>query len=99
VLFLAGALDPSWFVVLEALQNTDYVLTTRGTAPPGPASLNTGAAAGTLTKRGAVQAKGHAGAGQGQQIQQLRQQAAHLLLADVDPDSVQAAIQRLFDAG
>jgi len=41
------------------------ILTTRGTAPPGTASLNTGAAAGTPTKRGVARAKGHAGAGQG----------------------------------
>jgi hypothetical protein len=29
-LFLVGTLGPSWFAVLEALQNADYVLTTRG---------------------------------------------------------------------
>jgi hypothetical protein len=29
-LFLAGTLGPSWFAELEALQNGDYVLTTRG---------------------------------------------------------------------
>jgi hypothetical protein len=39
------------FAVLEALQNADYVLTMRGTALPGPGSLNTSAAAGTPTKR------------------------------------------------
>ena len=38
-LFLAGKLGFSWFAVLEALQNADYVLTTRGTAPPARAAL------------------------------------------------------------
>ena len=66
VLLLAGSLGPSWFAVLEALQNANSVLTTRGTLPgPVQASLNTGAAAGTLTKCGVAQAEGHAGVGQG----------------------------------
>ena len=93
-LFLAGTLGPSWFVVLEALQNADYVLTTRGTAPPGPVPLNTGPVAGTPSKRGGTQIEGQVE----QQQQQRHQAAAHPLLADVDPESVQAAIQRLFDA-
>jgi hypothetical protein len=46
-LFLAGTLGSSWFAVLETLQNADYVLTTRGTALPGPAHLGIGAVAGT----------------------------------------------------
>jgi hypothetical protein len=101
-MFLAGTLGSSWFAVLEALQNADYVLTTRGTTPSGPAPLNVGPAAGTPSKRmlssaaaASAQAQGHAGAGQ---QQQPRQQAAHPLLVDVDSESVQAAIQRLFDA-
>jgi len=102
-MFLAGTLGPSWFVVLEALQNADYVLTTRGTAPPGSAVLgpSTGVTSGTPSKRGGPPAEGPAGGGQQHpqyQQQQSRQQAAHPLLADLDPDSVQAAIQRLFDA-
>jgi hypothetical protein len=34
-LFLARMLDSSQFAVLEAFQDTEYVLTTRGTATPG----------------------------------------------------------------
>ena len=37
-IFLAGTLGPSWFAVLEALQNADYVLKTRGTAHHGSAA-------------------------------------------------------------
>jgi len=51
-MFSAGMLGPSWFEVLEALQNADYVLTTRGTGPLGSTALgpNTGAASGTPSK-------------------------------------------------
>ena len=91
-LFLAGTLGSSWFVVLEALQNADYVLTTRGTTSPGPAPPGTGVIAGTPSKRGGTQIEG-----QVEQQQQRHQAAAHPLLADVDSESVQAAIQRLFD--
>jgi len=101
-MFLAGTLGSSWFAVLEALQNADYVLTTRGTALPSSATLgpNTGATSGTPTKRGGTIVEGLAGGGQQQlqQQQQSRQQAVHPLLTDLDPESVQAAIQRLFDA-
>jgi hypothetical protein len=50
-LFLAGTLGSGWFAVPETLQNADYVLTTRGTAPPGPALLGIGAVAGTPSNR------------------------------------------------
>ena len=60
-LFLAGTPGSSWFAVLEALQNADYVLTTRGTAPPGPAPLGIGAVAGSLSKRGGTQIEGQVG--------------------------------------
>ena len=91
-LFLAGTLGSSWFAVLEALQNADYVLTTRGTALPGPVPHGTGAVASTPSKRGGTQIEGQV------EQQQRHQAAAHPLLADLDSESVQAAIQRLFDA-
>ncbi|KAF8267460.1 hypothetical protein EI94DRAFT_1730637 [Lactarius quietus] len=89
-LFLAGTLGPSWFAVLEALQNADYVLTTRGTYPGSGPSLATGA---LPSKRSTAQADGH-------HLPQQQQQRppAHPLLADLDSESVQAAIQRLFDS-
>ncbi|KAI0304868.1 hypothetical protein BC826DRAFT_965189 [Russula brevipes] len=66
-LFLVGMLGPSWFAVLEALQNADYDLTHM---------QHRSAGAGRRARRG----------GSRQQIQQLRQQVAHPLLADVDSD-------------
>ena len=92
-LFLAGTPGSSWFAVLEALQNADYVLTTSGTAPPGPAPLGIGTVAGSLSKCGGTQTEG-----QVEQQQQRHQAAAHPPLADVDSESVQAAIRQLFDA-
>jgi hypothetical protein len=92
-LFLAGTLGPSWFAVLEALQNADYVLTTRGTSlPSGPSHPG-----GATPSRRAAQADGQHLLQQ-QQRPPSRQQAPHPLLADLDSESVQAAIQRLFDA-
>jgi hypothetical protein len=92
-LFLVGTLGPSWFAVLEALQNADYVLTTRGTASAGHA---VGTAGATPSKRAGAQVDQQSL--QQQQRQPSGQQAAHPLLADLDSESVQAAIQRLFDA-
>jgi hypothetical protein len=89
-LFLVGTLGSSWFAALEALQNAYYVLTTRGAAPPGQAPLGIGTVAGTLSKCGGTQTEG-----QVEQQQQRHQAAAHPLLADVDSESVQAAIRRL----
>ncbi|KAJ7659408.1 guanine nucleotide exchange factor in Golgi transport N-terminal-domain-containing protein [Mycena rosella] len=65
-LFLAGSLGESWFGILEALQNADYVLTSKGTG-----------------KRSAVGP---------------RSGSRHALLADLDPEALGTAIQRLFDA-
>ncbi len=96
-LFLAGTLGPSWFAVLEALQNADYVLTTRGTSPVSGHGLAVSAAGATPSKRAVAQADGQHSLQQ-QQRPPSRQQAAHPLLADVDSESVQAAIQRLFDS-
>ena len=80
--------------MLEVLQNADHVLTTRGT---GLVPLGTGAVAVPPSKRDGTQIEGQVEQQQ-QQQQQRHQTAAHPLLADVDSESVQAAIQRLFDA-
>ncbi|KAF7290808.1 Protein MON2 [Mycena indigotica] len=72
--FLAGSLGESWFGILEALQNADYVLTSKGTSAPKRSF------SGSLpSTRGAPSSR-------------------HVLLSDLDPDALQGAIQRLFDA-
>ena len=98
-MFLAGTLGPGWFMVPETLQNADCVFTTRGTAPPSSAAFgpNTGATSGVSSELGGALAEGLPGGRQRPQQQQSGQQAAHLLLADLDPESVPAAIQRLFN--
>ncbi|KAJ6523337.1 hypothetical protein B0H19DRAFT_1201883 [Mycena capillaripes] len=74
-LFLAGSLGESWFGILEALQNADYVLTSKGTAGAG-------------VKR-SPGSRTVSGSGSG---------SRHALLSDLDPEALQTAIQRLFDA-
>ncbi|KAI0824392.1 hypothetical protein BC628DRAFT_1379334 [Trametes gibbosa] len=96
-LFLAGSLGESWFDILEALQNADYVLTMKGarssankrnTVGPGlPPSRS-------VSTSGASPQIASSASGQPPQAPQSR----HPLLADLDPESLQHAIQRLFDA-
>lgn len=80
-LFLAGSLGESWFGILEALQNADYVLTSKGAAAPG--------------KRGPF---GGGGSAPGSRTVSGSGGARHALLSDLDSESLQTAIQRLFDA-
>lgn len=95
-LFLAGSLGESWYGIMEALQNADYVLTMKGShhssgrrastfvgGPNTPSRSVSGAATGTSEV--------------GKSSHPL-QPARHPLLADIDPDNVQLAIQRLFEA-
>ncbi|KAL7278295.1 hypothetical protein ACG7TL_008271 [Trametes sanguinea] len=99
-LFLAGSLGESWFDILEALQNADYVLTMKGARQPASKRNTIGPGAGSLPPSRSVSASGPGqqlatpGAGQSS----ATPQAKHPLLADLDPDSLQHAIQRLFDA-
>ncbi|KII84914.1 hypothetical protein PLICRDRAFT_179240 [Plicaturopsis crispa FD-325 SS-3] len=98
-LFLAGSLGESWFGILEALQNAEYVLNSRGAQPAkrmptsgsgGIPSARSVSSTGANTQGGMSASHGAAGA-QGQTQR-------HPLLSDLDPESVQNAIQRLFDA-
>jgi hypothetical protein len=95
-LFLAGSLGESWYSILEALQNADYVLTSKGmqstankrsvSGPPGghmSSSANPPSPGGKLLS----------GPGSLQQPS-----PRHPLLSDLDTDSLQLGIQRLFDA-
>ena len=93
-LFLAGSLGESWFGVLEALQNADYVLSAKGTQSAGGRRSSTFNISGGTP--GSRNISGTQGASSGTHGQSPA--TRHPLLTDLDPDSVQNAIQRLFDA-
>lgn len=99
-LFLAGSLGESWFDILEALQNADYVLTMKGARSSGNKRHTIGPGAGSLPPSRSVSTSGSspqvASSGTAQQL--ATSQSRHPLLADLEPESVQHAIQRLFDA-
>ena len=92
-LYLSGSLDESWFDILEVLQNADYVLTSKGgksashrsSTTPGTGTLSRSVSSSTTTSQptltGGLPSSG----------------AHHPLLIELDHDSVQNAIQRLFD--
>lgn len=95
-LFLAGSLGPAWYNVLEALQNADYVLTAKGqrSAPLGKRSSSgntSGLPASGLKSSSSMPSATQVAAG-------AQAQPRHPLLADLDSESVQRAIQRLFDS-
>ena len=92
-LFLAGSLGENWFDVLEALQNADYVLTSKGqrTVPSTPSKRSSVLG----TPQRSISVSGSAPAAPAQPPQQA---IRHPLLSDLDVESVQLAIQRLFDA-
>ncbi|KAI5999270.1 hypothetical protein EDD15DRAFT_2508632 [Pisolithus albus] len=82
-LFLAGSLGESWYSILEAVQNADYVLTLKGSQLPSSRRNSTvPGAAGTTSRSAKVPS----------------QSPRHPLLVDTDPESIQLAIQRLFEA-
>jgi hypothetical protein len=97
-LFLAGSLGESWFDVLEVIQNADYILTAKGLKPPvsrknthGSVSVPASRSVSTTSTASAASASIGLNSSSPQQTSQ------HPLLSDLDPESVQTAIQRLFD--
>lgn len=94
-MFLAGSLGESWFGVLEVLQNADYVLTAKGAGPHG-----------TPGKRGLFNPIGPSSGGiptsrsvSGSQAGSVKAPVSrHPLLMDLDVETMESAIQRLFDA-
>ncbi|CAG7850918.1 SubName: Full=Related to MON2-Peripheral membrane protein with a role in endocytosis and vacuole integrity {ECO:0000313/EMBL:CCA72019.1} [Serendipita indica DSM 11827] len=91
--YLGGSLGPSWFNVLETLQNADYVLTNKGTRiissrklPSALLNASIGkAASGTSTTAVEPAANGY-------------HLDRPLLLTDVEPEHVLMAIQGLFES-
>ncbi len=98
-LFLAGSLGESWFDILEALQNADYVLSVKSSLGASRKRNAIGPGAGSLPPSRSVSTSvppsplPHSGASQ-----PASPLPRHPLLADLDPDSLHHAIQRLFDA-
>ena len=97
-LFLAGSLGPSWFDILEALQNADYVLTMKGARPNASKRNTIGPGAGSLPPSRSVSSSGPATGSSGVPQPPSSPTPRRPLLADLDPDSLQHSIQRLFDA-
>ncbi|KAG1769044.1 hypothetical protein EV702DRAFT_707206 [Suillus placidus] len=83
-LFLAGSLGESWYGILEALQNADYVLNVKASQASTNRRMST-----PMTPSRSVSAMSSAEQGK---------VARHPLLMDIDSESVLAAVQRLFDA-
>lgn len=104
-LFLAGSLGDSWFNILEALQNADYVLTSKGAKFPSVkrSTLGPGVGSAIMSRAASLtgsQSGSHSGTSGKSSAPQppQSQQPKPPLLADLDAETLQVAIQRLFDA-
>lgn len=82
--FLAGSLGESWFDILEALQNADYVLTLKG-------SRSSGRLSSVPEAPGVIQRIASSSSVSQQQTPR------HPLLTELDAEHLETAIQRLFD--
>ncbi|KAG1803198.1 uncharacterized protein BJ212DRAFT_1304669 [Suillus subaureus] len=83
-LFLAGSLGQSWYGILEALQNADYVLNIKASQASTNRRMNP-----PMTPSQSVSVTSSA---------EQEKVARHPLLMDIDSKSLLAAVQRLFDA-
>lgn len=104
-LFLAGSLGKSWYAVLESLQNADGVLGLMlktglvGTGKKGFFGVGAGtpsSATSAPASRSSSIAMSHSQSGS--PAVSSSQPQKHPLLADLDVESMQIAIQRLFDS-
>lgn len=96
-LFLAGSLDESWFDILETLQNSDYVLVSKGMKPPPTPSKRASMGPGQPMGRSASNST-RSSTPAPPSSSSPQPQNRHPLLADLDADSVLHTMQRLFDA-
>ncbi|KAF8879578.1 guanine nucleotide exchange factor in Golgi transport N-terminal-domain-containing protein [Infundibulicybe gibba] len=95
-LFLAGSLGESWFGVLEVLQNADYVLTQKGVqSTPTPSKRGLFGPGTTPSSRSVSHSGSNPTAGPGNPTSHGPR---HPFLIDLEPDALQTAIQRLFEA-
>jgi hypothetical protein len=93
-MFLAGSLGESWFGVLEAVQNADYVLT-KGVKASGTSTRRSVSSAGTPSRSStlSISQADNSSSGTGGAAQ-----PRHPLLSDLDSESLLGLIQRMFDA-
>ncbi|KAG9017683.1 hypothetical protein FRB90_000273 [Tulasnella sp. 427] len=97
-MYLAGSLGPTWFDILEVLQNADYVMTlkgTKGAQAPSNRRLSVVPSGGTPRPSRIVSATNSpnpaASPGTSQPVPR------HPLLSDLDPETIQLTINRLYD--
>ncbi|THU96822.1 hypothetical protein K435DRAFT_722517 [Dendrothele bispora CBS 962.96] len=101
-MFLAGSLSESWFGILEAMQNADYVLTSRSTQQNTPTkrmSMSMSSSGRSLSGTGGSAAA--ASMSQGSAVSSVPPSSSgprHPLLSDLDAETMLNAMQRLFDA-
>jgi len=89
--YLGGSLGPSWFNILETLQNADYVLTGKGTKPSFTRKLPS-----ALLSPSAQRSV--SGTGIQDSISPNGMDARPTLLTDTEPDTVLSAIHGLFES-
>ncbi|QRW03962.1 dimerization and cyclophilin-binding domain of Mon2 [Ceratobasidium sp. AG-Ba] len=87
-LFLAGSLGASWFDVIELLQNAEYVLTAKGARSTGGKRSSILGAKTRGPPSGAVAVSSSVGTSQ----------PRHPVFMDLEPESVLAMMEKLFDA-
>ncbi|KIL71464.1 hypothetical protein M378DRAFT_65148 [Amanita muscaria Koide BX008] len=93
-LFLAGSLGESWYQILEALQNADYVLTFKGMhSTPGRRTTLSPTTSMPPSRSMSISSN----ASQTSITSTPPQHPRHILMSDLDPETLQNLIQRLFD--
>lgn len=95
-LFLAGSLGSSWFDVIELLQNADYVLTAKGArslSTTGKRSSMLGASSSLGNK---LRSAGTPATTPSPSSPSLA--SRHPLFVDLEPDTILATMERIFDA-
>jgi hypothetical protein len=102
-LFFAGSLGDSWYAVLETLQNADFVLVMMNKVGGGHGSKRNLFSGGTGVPGGGGVAPNRSVSNPGSQSHSGNPPAnvvlsKHPLLTDLDMETMQAAIQRLFDS-
>ncbi|KAG8975493.1 hypothetical protein FRC05_005562 [Tulasnella sp. 425] len=96
-MYLAGSLGPTWFDILEVLQNADYVITLKGTRGSQSPSrrLSVVPSGGTPRPSRIVSSTGSPNPAASPSTSQPV--VRHPLLTELDPETIQLTINRLYD--